>query len=289
MRGSTIIMIAVAAVCGLLAVFAAQTWLSRQADMRMKNLEARTKPISTRTVVVAKSPLRFGQPVTANVLREAEWSGDAIPANTFSSIAELTSGEKRVVLTSIEPNEPIIATKITGPGQKATLSSIIKEGMKAVTIRVNDVGGVAGFVLPGDRVDVLLTRHSDDSGSSDVVLQNIKVLGIDQLADERAEKPTIAKAVTLEVDTVSAQKLALAAAAGNLSLVLRKAGDVAQEHSRRITITDIGTSGTGTPATASNFTTIRVIRAEKKAEYSVPVEGIDRLQADRARRGDAHP
>lgn len=289
MRGSTIIMIAVAAVCGLLAVFAAQTWLSRQADMRMKNLEARTKPISTRTVVVAKSPLRFGQPVTANVLREAEWSGDAIPANTFSSIAELTSGEKRVVLTSIEPNEPIIATKITGPGQKATLSSIIEEGMKAVTIRVNDVGGVAGFVLPGDRVDVLLTRHSDDSGSSDVVLQNIKVLGIDQLADERAEKPTIAKAVTLEVDTVSAQKLALAAAAGNLSLVLRKAGDVAQEHSRRITITDIGASGTGTPATASNFTTIRVIRAEKKAEYSVPVEGIDRLQADRARRGDAHP
>lgn len=289
MRGSTIIMIAVAAVCGLLAVFAAQTWLSRQADMRMKNLEARTKPVSTRTVVVAKSPLRFGQPVTANVLREAEWSGDAIPANTFSSIAELTSGEKRVVLTSIEPNEPIIATKITGPGQKATLSSIIEEGMKAVTIRVNDVGGVAGFVLPGDRVDVLLTRHSDDSGSSDVVLQNIKVLGIDQLADERAEKPTIAKAVTLEVDTVSAQKLALAAAAGNLSLVLRKAGDVAQEHSRRITITDIGTSGTGTPATASNFITIRVIRAEKKAEYSVPVEKFDRLQADRTRRGDAHP
>ena len=73
--------------------------------------------------------------------------------------------------------------------------------MRAVTIRVNDVEGVAGFVLPGDRVDVALTRQVDKSvGTTDVVLQNVKVLAIDQIADERADKPSIARAVTLEVD-----------------------------------------------------------------------------------------
>lgn len=287
MRGSTIIMIAMAVVFGVLAVFSAQLWLNRQTNLRMKSLEANTKSVATRTVVVAKTPLRFGNPLTPGALREVAWPGDAIPANAFSSIADLT-GEKRVVLASIEPNEPIIATKITGPGQKATLSALIGEGMKAVTIRVNDVEGVAGFVLPGDRVDVLMTRDADGDHSSDVVLQNVRVLGVDQLADERAEKPTVARAVTLEVETVAAQKLALAATNGRLSLVLRKAGDVAEESSRRITISDIRNGGADTSA-PSDFTTVRVMRAEKQSEYSVPVESFDGMQADRARRGDAHP
>jgi pilus assembly protein CpaB len=282
-------MIAVAVVFGVLSMIMAQTWLSRQTDARMKNLQAQPTSVSSRKVVVAKSPLRFGNPLTPQVLREVDWPGDAIPANTFSSIADLTSSDKRVVLASMETNEPVVGTKITGPGQKATLSAIIDDGMKAVTIRVNDVGGVAGFVLPGDRVDVLMTRNADDKGSSDVVLQNVRVLGIDQLADERTEKPTVAKAVTLEVDTVSAQKLALASASGQLSLVLRKAGDSADEASRRITLIDIGARSGGTPAIPSGVTTIRVIRAAKNEEYSVPVEGIDRLQANGARRGVARP
>lgn len=288
MRGSTIVMIAVAAVFGVLSVFMAQSWLNRQADANMRSLAENSKSVATRTVVVAKSPLRFGNAITPQVLREVAWPNEAIPANSFSSIADLTKGDKRVVLASIEPNEPVVGTKITGPGQKATLSAIIEEGMKAVTVRVNDVDGVAGFVLPGDHVDVLLTRQSEkETGVSDVVLQNIKVLGIDQMADERAEKPMVGKAVTLEVDTVSAQKLALAAAAGSLSLMLRKAGDVAEESNRRISITDIG--GGGLPASRGGYATISVTRGAKKDDYSVPVEGNGRLQAGGARRGDVQP
>ena len=136
------------------------------------------------------------------------------------------------MLTAIEANEPILSSKITGPGQRATLSAMIADGMRAVTIRVNDVEGVAGFVLPGDRVDVALTRQGDKSASTstDVVLQNVKVLAIDQIADERADKPSIARAVTLEVDTNSAQKLALASPVGTLSLMLRKAGEATSEN-----------------------------------------------------------
>lgn len=287
MRGSTIVMIAVAAVFGVLSVFMAQTWLNRQADARLKNIQAKPTAVATRTVVVAKSPLRFGNPLTDKVLREVEWPLEAIPANTFSSISELTKGDKRVVLASMETNEPIVGTKITGPGQKATLSALIEDGMNAVTIRVNDVDGVAGFVLPGDRVDVLMTRSADNSGTNDVVLQGVKVLGIDQLADERAEKPTVAKAVTLEVDTVSAQKLALASAMGNLSLVLRKAGDADQTASRRVTPADIGTQGAGSPA-RGGFTTVRIVRAAKGEQYSVPVDAYA-AQPGNAQIGDARP
>jgi pilus assembly protein CpaB len=90
--------------------------------------------------------------------------------------------------------------------------------MKAVTIRVNDVEGVAGFVLPGDRVDIALTRlDGKDNATTDVVLQNAQVLAIDQVADERVAAPSVAKSVTLEDDAVAGQKLALAASLGSLS------------------------------------------------------------------------
>jgi len=111
----------------------------------------------------------------------------------------LLNGGRRVVLTAIEANEPILAAKITGPGQRATLSALLHEGMKAVTVRVNDVEGVAGFVLPGDRVDVMLSRPGP-APTTDVVIQDARVLAVDQIADERVDKPSVVKAVTLELD-----------------------------------------------------------------------------------------
>ena len=80
----------------------------------------------------------------------------------------------------------MLAVKITGPGERATLSALVRPGMKAVTIRVNDVEGVGGFVLPGDRVDVVMTRQLDKGkASTEVVLQNARVLAVDQIADTR--------------------------------------------------------------------------------------------------------
>src|SRR5262249_57931246 len=164
-------------------------------------------------VVAAWSRVGSGMAPPPQPLREVSWPEEATPAGTSPSIQQLTAGGKRIVLASIEPNEPVLASKITGPGQRATLSAVIAAGMRAVTIRVNDVDGVAGFVLPGDHVDVLLTQHPDKdkrTGNTDVVLQNTKVLAVDQLADDSSEKPAVVKAVTLEVDTVAAQKLSLA-------------------------------------------------------------------------------
>jgi pilus assembly protein CpaB len=150
---------------------------------------------------------------------------------------------------------------------------VIADGMRAVTIRVNDVDGVAGFVLPGDRVDVALTRQADKINTNDVVLQNIKVLAIDQMADERTDKPSIARAVTLEVSAQDAQKLALASSVGSLSLMLRRAGEAKSADTRRVTLSDLANGGGQTEkGEPSRFSTIGVRRAGKRDDVSVPVE-----------------
>jgi pilus assembly protein CpaB len=269
-------MVAFAVVFGLLAVFVAQSWLDSQTEMRMRSLNAQKKPITTRTIVVASKPLRFGHELTAQNLREMEWPDDALPNGSFAKIPDLLSAGKRVVLSPIEVNEPVLATKVTGAGQRATLSSVLRDGLKAFTVRVNDVDGVAGFVLPGDRVDVALTRQVDkNAATTDVVLQNARVLAIDQIADERAEKPSVVKAVTLEVNVVGAQKLSLAASVGTLSLMLRKAGETNAEYTRRVTLSDLETATTPVAQArkSADTTTVSVTRSSVRQEYNVPIEG----------------
>ena len=148
------------------------------------------------------------------------------------------------------------------------------DGMRAVTVRVNDVEGVGGFVLPGDHVDVLLTRQQErTNGTNDVVIQNARVLAVDQLADDAADRPTVVKAVTLEVDTVSAQKIALAASLGNLSLMLRRAGEQVLDATRRVTTSDLSqTEMIQRAPEAKRFAKVSVTRGTTKQEYNVASE-----------------
>jgi pilus assembly protein CpaB len=284
LRASTIVMIGFAVVFGLLAVFIAQVWLNNQASMQARNFEANKRPLTTRTIVVAKEPLRFGTELNAAMLQEVPWPADAMPGGAFSTINDIVSGGRRVVLAAVEANEPVLALKITGAGQRATLSALVKPGMKAVTIRVNDVEGVGGFVLPGDHVDVVLTRQIDKgSATTEIVLQNTRVLAVDQTADERAFKAAVAKSVTLEVDTVEAQKIWLASSVGSLSLLLRKAGETAQVKTRKITLKDLGSNEPAGGDKAETATVV-VTRASSKQEYTVPIEGRDGALAEAGRR-----
>jgi pilus assembly protein CpaB len=275
-------MIGFAVVFGLLAVFIAQVWLNNQASMQARNAPKQTQ-VASQTVVVAKQPLRFGTELNASMLQEAPWPSDSLPAGAFAKINDIMSGGRRVVLAAIEANEPVLALKITGAGQRATLSALVKPGMKAVTIRVNDVEGVGGFVLPGDHVDIVLTRQLEKgSATTQVVLQNTRVLAVDQIADDRAVKATVAKSVTLEVDTIEAQKLWLASSVGSLSLLLRKAGETAETKTRKVTLNDLGTNEPAGDKSAT--TTVVVTRASAKQDYTVPVEGHDGASADTERR-----
>jgi pilus assembly protein CpaB len=272
-------MVAFAVVFGLLAVFIAQAWLNSQAERRLKNLEAQKKPLATNTIVVASQRLPFGVELAREHLREAPWPADAIPAGSFATIKDMLSAGRRIVLAPVEANEPVLAVKVTGPGQRATLSALVGEGMKAVSVRVNDVEGVGGFVLPGDRVDVVLTRQLEKgNATTEVVLQNARVLAVDQSADDRSTKAAVAKAVTLEVDTVGAQKIWLAASVGSLSLLLRKAGEVNAEPTRRVTLDDLSKPEKIMPQRNTTVTNVSVQRGGQKQNYEVPVEGTDKSQ-----------
>lgn len=239
MRANTVIMIILAGVFGVLAVVLANIWLANQ-----RNAMAQSEGVKRDTVVVAAVPLKFGDTLTADKLQEIAWPAGAVPAGAFKTTKDLLAGEgAKQALQTIGANEPVLASKITGPGQRATLSAVLGEGMKAVSIRVNDVLGVAGFVFPGDRVDILLTRAVHDGGTDksfvDVLLQSVKVLAIDQVADESKDSPTVVKAVTVEVNTKDAQKLTLAAGAGQLSLALRQAAANKGETTERVTLSDL--------------------------------------------------
>jgi pilus assembly protein CpaB len=274
-RTSTIVMIGFAVLFGLLAVFLAQSWLNSEAA-RLKSQQAQTPAIATQTIVVASKPLRYGNELAPQVMQEIPWTESALPAGAFAKISDVLKGGKRVVLAAIEVNEPILSVKITGPGQRATLSALLHEGMKAVTIRVNDVEGVAGFVLPGDRVDIALTRLDGKGGATtDVVLQDAQVLAIDQSADERSATPSVAKSVTLEVDTVAAQKLGLAAQLGSLSLMLRKAGETSSQKTLHVSLKDLFNEVVSDVGSKST-TVITVKRGTKdgtqKEDFNVPIE-----------------
>nr|WP_245454839.1 Flp pilus assembly protein CpaB [Mesorhizobium sp. M3A.F.Ca.ET.080.04.2.1] len=232
-------MIILACVFGVLAVVLANIWLANQ-----RNAMAQNDNVKRDTVVVAAVALKFGDTLSEDKLQEIAWPAGAVPAGAFRTTKDLLAGQgSKQALQTIGVNEPVLAGKITGPGQRATLSAVLGEGMKAVSIRVNDVLGVAGFVFPGDRVDILLTRTSLDGGAQksfvDVLLQSVKVLAVDQVADESKDSPTVVKAVTVEVNTKDAQKLTLAAGAGQLSLALRQAAASKGETTERVTVSDL--------------------------------------------------
>jgi pilus assembly protein CpaB len=282
-------MIGLAIVFGLAAIFVGQKWLDRQAN-RLQQAQVAPAPVRTATIVVAAAPLRFGTELSKQHLREVPWPEGAIPKGAFSSITDILDGKtRRTALIAMEENEPLLKSKITGPGQRASLAALIEPGMKALTVRVNDVNGVAGFVLPGERVDVLLTRNFDKGDAwADVLLQNVKVLAADQSADDRTDKPSVVKAVTLEVSTGQAQKISLASTLGTLSLVLRPAGMVDLEATNRIGIGDLARDEPARPvvpvaeapapavgSARTTTTTVSVARAMKRQEYSVPVQMPD--------------
>jgi len=191
------------------------------------NVAAPAAPV-TKNIVVAGEDIPFGAPVIAESLSLVRWPQESVPAGAFMSIDEIFSeGEdtgNRVTLTAIVAGEPVLRSRVSGFGERPILSRQVAEGMRALSIRIDDVIGVAGFVLPGDRVDILLTRSSVPGGTlmvADIVLQNIVILGIDQSADQRTDQPIVARTATVEVTPEQAQKLVLAQSAGTLSLALR--------------------------------------------------------------------
>ena len=235
MRNNNLIILVVALVLGGIAAVLARNWLANH---------ARSSQAGVGTIVVAAAPLAFGTQLTAQNITEIPWSTSVLPQGAFATKQALLKDGRRMALALIARNEPILLSKVTAPNQPATLSSMLEPGKRAVTVRVDDVRGVAGFIQPGDLVDVVLIRTEAESRSnesySDIILQSAKVLAIDQVTGERTEQPIIAKAVTLEVNVEDAQKILLAANIGRLSLILRQPAQASNDPAQRVTEQDLG-------------------------------------------------
>jgi len=274
MRTSSIVALVIAILMGGIAAFLARNWLI-----------SRTQPVATTTTIIAAATqLPFGTPLTEDAVVEIPWAAKAVPEGSFTSKQALFKDGRRITLATIQQHEPILSSKLTGPGQRASLSTLLDSDKRAITIRVDDVRGVAGFILPNDRVDVVLIRNSSDSSGhrqSDLLLQDIKVIAIDQIAAEQKDRAIVAKAVTLEVTPFQAQKISLATNVGNLSLILRKAGDANVVTDRRVTEADLSEGevrpvpkapSSAPPAPVFSGATVNIIRNLKSQEYKVERE-----------------
>ena len=209
MKGSrALIMLVLALVAGVAAVVLASRWIAQTAT-----------PAQPQQVAVAARDIDLGTALTATMLNMVPWPAGAVPKGAFLDRAQL---EGRVVTTSILAGEPILEVRLAPVGTKGGLSSVIPEGKRAITVRVNEVVGVAGFALPGNFVDVMVnTADEEDRPISKIVLEKILVLAVAQEASRDDTKPRVVNAVTLEVSPEQAERLDLARSVGNLSLVLR--------------------------------------------------------------------
>ncbi len=245
MRNLSIIMFAIALVLGTITVLFARSFINNQRANQVVQVVEPEEEMGT--IIVAALPLQFGDEITAESLKSVSWPKDpnVRPEGAFEMISEIMTSDRRVAIRSIAKNEPVVQAKLSGFGYRATLSQVVDPDMRAVAIRVNDVTGVGGFVLPGDRVDVL---HSYQNGRevrdtiTNLIIRDVRVLAIDQIADESTEGAVVAKAATLEVSQEQAQKLSLSSKVGSLDLVLRpmlRDQNVLDEHSKTIKVKDL--------------------------------------------------
>jgi pilus assembly protein CpaB len=236
--------------------------------------EAAVAATPTTFVLVAADDIPFGARIIPEMIRQTRWPDDVLPADIVNDRKELLEGPdgQRIAIRSFAKGEPFLRQKISGYGEKPTLSRKVAEDMRAFSIRIGDVSGVAGFLLPGDRVDVVLTRQIGNDRSnlvSDVILQSITVLGIDQLASEETEDPVVAKTATVEVTPEQAQKLALAQQVGTLSLTLRNFADIANAEVKRVSVSDLGDARRKT-APQDTGTYVRVRKGSEVSRERVP-------------------
>ncbi|KIQ25681.1 pilus assembly protein CpaB [Variovorax paradoxus] len=201
---------------GLAAAVYAAGWVSQQGG------------IASNKVVVAAVDIELGSRVNAQMLSTVDWPSGSVPAGSFGEIKAL---DDRVVKVGVVRGEPLIEGKLAPVGTQGGLSAVISSGKRAMTVRVNDVVGVAGFALPGNYVDVMVNAQQDKgrgeeaSQISKTVLEKVLVLAVAQEANRDDTKPKVVSAVTLELSLEDSEKLDLARSVGTLSLVLRNQMD----------------------------------------------------------------
>lgn len=286
MRINPAITLIASIVIGAVAIFAARGWL-KPSEADATAVQTANEPVVPQTlpVVVAKRAIPRGASIDESRLEIQQWPVDDVPEDSFRDIAAIGSTDFAVrrALMPIEAGQAIHSTALTEVGQRPTLAARLENGFRAYSLRMSDVTGVGGFVLPGDRIDILFTwDRNPDSKSQDLVtevlLQDIEVLGVDLNDDMADETPKVFKTATVSVQVEDALKLSLASQTGTLSFVLRGIEDRGVETFavRRLSKNSAPVSATGTtkskyraPSQPANVR-IEVMSGDEELSFSVP-------------------
>lgn len=223
MQIRALIMLAVALVLGGITVFLVNNFLQSEAGGQGRVQKMRTVP-----VVVAAQDIKSGTKLEAVMLKTVDWPEETAPEGVYDKVEAVMGDKPPVLLQETKRGEVMLPYKLSPHGARGGLPVRIPEDMRAATIPVTEITGVAGFIAPGDFVDILHTSsvgRSDDLPVTRVLMQNVQVLGVDQVSSEDDAKPKIVNAITLLVNPESGQRLTLALATGSLSLLLRNEFD----------------------------------------------------------------
>ncbi len=251
----TLLVLLIALLAGVAAVMVASKWLVNQSASGVTR------------VAVAATEISLGQRISPELVRLVDWPSGSVPPGSTDDPAKLAG---RVVRNGLQPGEPILEAKLAPEGTQGGLSAVIGEGRRAITVRVNDVIGVAGFALPGNYVDIIVNTQKDsdrnsnkDQNISKIVLERILVLAVAQEVSRDETKPKVVNAVTLEVTPEQAEKIDLARSVGSLSLVLRNQIDPA----------DVTTAGATKETLLSNSEIVKVAAVDKPSSLAPAKRG----------------
>ena len=266
------------------AVYLAKGRISEYQRANQQAQEALAQIVPTVGVYVANGPLKYGQRLTREDVRQVKWPEDAIPEGTFIEEAALfpeNSDDLRVVLRAMEKDEAIMAVKVTEPGADTGLTSQLERGSRAFAIRVDVSSGVSGFLRPGDRVDVYWTGRinrggNDRADTGDVtklIEAGVKIIAIDQSAGGERSEAAIANTVTVAVQPYQVAALAQAQSTGDLSLSLvgaeddAVAGEIEVDQRRLLGLTE---ETVKVETTTEKVCTIRTRRGAEVVEIPIP-------------------
>lgn len=280
MRRSSIFLLVGAVLLGLMAVLGVKTMMSQGASSGPE--------VPQTFVVVAARPLKFGEKLTADAVKMAAWPG-AMPEGAYGKIEDVVADGSRTTLREVKEGELFLSSAISGEVGRLASSTLLGPEMRAVSVPLTETTGAGGFVAPGDRVDIILTRaFGDEAAYAAAIVQGARVLAVGQTQDTSTSEPVLVKSATIEVTPSEAQKLALAQKVGEVSLALRGTGDEARVPLQTASANEIfgmrppsqtqaaaapapgGPAAPRQPASDTSGTEVRVVRGTETTSYRVP-------------------
>jgi pilus assembly protein CpaB len=301
-----LLILGLAALLAVASVFLARSWLLEAARENQASQTLDRSGPDTMPVVVAARPLRYGDKLTAADFKLLDWPRASVPAGSFQDLTWLepepgaSQGSQRVLLRTLQANEPVMSSMISGLGANSRLAATIAPGKRAATINTSGISNLAEMIGPGDRVDVLIARQvqGPEGGRelrSDVLLSDLRVLGFEDAVPGAGGRAAHARSVTLEVTVEQAQTLAIGEKIGSLTLALRGLDPSAEAGRQPVfssellggqaagalrqidwrnekPATPVRVEAPASPGSVGPGTTVRVFRGLESIQYEVALE-----------------